>query len=285
MAADISAQMIKELRDITNVAMGKCKEALVEANGDLDTAIDILRKKGIAGAVKKEGREANEGMIGAAEGSDALALVEVNSETDFVANNDRFRKFVQEIAEEVVKTKPDSLDAFLKQPFSKDNKVTIDEYRATLVQSIGENIRIKRFLILPKTPDLSLGFYSHMGGKLVTVVAISGSNAESSLSKDIAMHVAAASPEYLNPEAVPEAIITREKEIAREQLKGKPANIIDNILKGKLNAYYDQVCLVNQKYIRDDALSITDLVNKRGKEVNKPLKVNNFIRWSLGQPA
>lgn len=283
--AEITAQMIKELRDRTNVAMGKCKEALVEANGDIETAVDLLRKKGIAGAVKKEGREANDGLIGAAESADALVLVEVNSETDFVANNDGFKKFVNEIAEELVKTKPASLEAFLKQPFSKDPKLTIDEYRATLVQSIGENIQIKRFLLIPKTSDMSIGLYSHLGGKLVTVVSISGSRDESSLSKDIAMHVAAASPEYLNPESVPEAIIDREKEIAREQLKGKPANIIDNILKGKLNAYFDQVCLLCQKYIRDDSLSITDLVNKRGKEVNKPLKVNNFIRWSLGQSA
>jgi elongation factor Ts len=281
--AEISAQMIKELRDRTNVAMGKCKEALVEANGDMEAAIDILRKKGIAGAVKKEGREANEGMIGIGESNDAVAIVEVNSETDFVANNVQFRKFAADVAEEIAKTKPASLESFLQQKYSKDPSLTVDEFRATLIQSIGENIRIKRFLVIPKTNDISVGVYSHLGGKIVTAVEIEGSNQESSLSKDIAMHVAAASPEYLNPESVPESIITREKEIAREQLKGKPANIIDNILKGKLNAFYDQACLVNQKYIRDDSLSISELVNKRGKEVNKPLKVNNFIRWSLGQ--
>lgn len=281
--AEVSAQRIKELRDRTNVAMGKCKEALVEADGDMEKAIDILRKKGIAGAVKKEGREANEGMIASAESSDAIALVEVNSETDFVANNERFKKFASEIAEEIVKTKPASLEAFLSQKFSKDQSLTIDEYRATLIQSIGENIQIKRFMLLPKKSDLSIGVYSHLGGKLVTVVAIEGSKDESSLSKDIAMHVAAANPEYLNPESVPDPIISREKEIAREQLKGKPAHIIENILKGKLNAYFDQVCLVNQKYIRDDTLSINELVQRRGKEVNKPLKVNHFIRWSLGQ--
>ena len=283
--AEITAQMIKELRDRTNVAMGKCKEALVEAEGNMESAIDLLRKKGIAGAVKKEGREVNEGMIGSAESDDTVVLVEVNSETDFVANNERFRKFVHDIAEEVARTKPASLEAFLTQKFSKDPKLTIDEYRATLIQSIGENIQIRRFLLIPKAKDLSIGVYSHLGGKLVTVVMIGGSDKEASLSKDIAMHVAAASPEYLNPESVPETIIDREKDIAREQLKGKPANIIENILKGKLNAFYDQVCLVNQKYIRDDSLSIHELVQKRGKEVNAPLQVNRFIRWSLGQGA
>jgi elongation factor Ts len=281
--AEITAQMIKELRDRTNVAMGKCKEALVEAQGDMETAIDLLRKKGIAGAVKKEGREANEGMIRSAESGDTVALVEVNSETDFVANNERFRKFVADVAEEVAATKPASLESFLSQKFSKDPKLTIDEYRATLIQSIGENIQIRRFLLIPKNGDLSIGVYSHLGGKLVTVVSIGGSDKEISLSKDIAMHVAAASPEYLNPEGIPETIISREKEIAREQLKGKPENIVDNILKGKLNAFYDQVCLVNQKYIRDDSLSINQLVQKRGKEVDKALQLKSFIRWSVGQ--
>jgi elongation factor Ts len=279
----VTAAMIKELRDRTGVGMGKCKEALEEAHGDMELAIANLRKAGIASAVKKEGRATNEGMIAAAETPEAVALVEVNAETDFVVKNDKFQEFLKNVAEEAAKTLPASLEAFLGQKYSKDGSLTIDEYRSTIVQTIGENIQIRRVEIIRKSPEKSIGVYSHLGGKIVTLVEISGANGEEALAKDIAMHTAAAAPEYLSPEKVPAEVLAHEKEIAAAQMKGKPANMMDKIVEGKMNSFYDTVCLVRQKYIRDDSVSITELVDKKAKEIGKPLKVTSFARWVVGQ--
>ena len=281
--AQVTAAMIKELRERTGIGMGKCKEALDEANGDINLAIENLRKSGLAQAVKKEGRATNEGVISVAENSNAIAIVEVNAETDFVVKNDRFQDFLKSITEEIITTQPASLEAFLGQKYSKDNSLTIDEFRATIIQAIGENIQIRRLLLLPKTADKSVGVYSHLGGKIVTAVEIVGSSKQEDLAKGIAMHVAAAAPEYLAPENVPENIINTEKEIAREQVQGKPANIVDKIVEGKLSAYYDAACLTRQKYIRDDSLTIAELVSNKAKQDGGELKLSNFIRWAVGQ--
>ena len=278
----VTASMIKELRERTGVGMGKCKEALEEAKGDIELAISNLRKSGMASAVKKEGREAKEGMIAAAEKNDVIGIVEVNAETDFVVRNERFQQFLKDIAEEVAATNPESLEAFLKQKYSKEPSLTIDEYRATMVQAIGENIQIRRILTLKKDANHSIGIYSHLGGKILTAVTLTGANSEESLAKDIAMHVAAASPEYLNPEAVPQSIIANEQDIAKGQMQGKPANMIDKIVEGKLNAYYDSACLTRQKFIKNDSVSIAELVATRAKEIGKPLTLTSFIRWNVG---
>jgi elongation factor Ts len=263
--------------------MGKCKEALEEANGDMELAIDNLRKKGQASAVKVGGRQTNEGMIIAIEKDGVIAFVEVNAETDFVVRNDRFQSFLQNIAEEVAKTKPASLEAFNAQPYSKEAGLSIDQYRATIVQVIGENIVIRRIAFWEKSPSKSIGIYSHLGGKIVVGVEIEGSNKEEALAKDIAMHAAAAAPEFLSPEEVPHDIVEREKEIAKGQVAGKPANIIDKIVDGKLNAYYEGVCLAKQKYIRDDSMTIEQLVEKGSKDCGVPLKLKRFVRWAIGQ--
>lgn len=278
----VTASMIKELRERTGVGMGKCKEALEESKGDIELAISNLRKSGMASAVKKEGREAKEGMIAFAENNDVIGIVEVNAETDFVVRNERFQQFLKDIAEEVAATKPESLEAFLQQKYSKEPSLTIDEYRATMVQAIGENIQIRRILTLKKDASHSIGIYSHLGGKILTAVTLTGTNSEAALARDIAMHVAAASPEYLNPESVPQSIIANEQDIAKGQMVGKPANMIDKIVEGKLNAYYDTACLTRQKFIRNDAVSISELVATRAKEVGQPLTLTSFIRWNVG---
>lgn len=279
----ITAQMIKELRDRTGVGMGKCKEALEEAHGDMEKAIANLRKAGMATAVKKEGRETKEGMIGFAENGNTIALVEVNAETDFVVKNDRFHQFLENITQEVAKTNPSSLETFLQQKYSKEPNLTIDQYRATIVQTIGENIQIRRLKTFHKSNDRSIGLYSHSNGKIVTAIELSGSQSEQPLAKDIAMHTAAAAPEYLSPEKVPSEIIEKEKDIAKGQIQGKPANIVDKIVEGKINAYYDANCLTRQKFIKDDSMTINDLLSKRGKETGKPLILANYIRWTVGQ--
>lgn len=279
----ITPAMIKELRERTGVGMGKCKEALEESKGDMELAISNLRKAGVASAVKKEGRSTNEGMIGFVENAKILALVEVNAETDFVVRNARFQQFLINIAEEVAATNPKSLDDFKNQRFSKDSSLTIEEYRTTIVQAIGENIQIRRFQTFPKAANKSLGIYSHMGGKLVTMAEISGSDKEETLAKDIAMHIAAAAPEYLSEKDVPASVISHEKEIAKSQIKGKPDNVVEKIIEGKINAYYDTVCLSRQKYIKNDTITIADLVKETAKVKGTPLTLGSFLRWSVGQ--
>lgn len=280
----VTATLIKELRDRTGVGMGKCKEALENAKGDIETAIDDLRKAGLASAVKKEGRATNEGMIGFFEASNGIGVVEVNSETDFVSRNERFQQFVSDIAQEVAKSGINDISALLTHNMSLNGqKESVDHYRAGLVQTIGENIQIKRINAIPKDAHKSIGVYSHLGGKILTIVEISGANGHEALAKDIAMHVAAASPEYLSPEEVPADVIAREKEVAAGQVKDKPANIVDKIVEGKLNSFYDQSCLSRQKFIKDDQLSITQLVEKHAKASGKPLKLASFKRWNLGQ--
>ncbi len=282
MSQKVTAEMVKELRDRTGVSMGKCKEALDKASGDMNEAIDILRKAGMASAVKKEGRETNEGLIGAAEGAHAVALVEVNAETDFVTQNEKFKQFLKDVAQQAADSKPATLDALLAMPYSKDPSLTVDQYRALVMQSLGENIQIKRISILPKGQDLSIGLYSHMGGKIVVATILTGGSGNEALARDISMHVAAESPEYLRAEDVPAHIRAKEEEIARSQVQGKPANIIDKIIEGKVKAFCDEVCLVCQKYVKDNTMTIAQLLEKESKRLNKQIDIQAFHRWKIG---
>lgn len=279
----VTPQKLKELRERTGVGMGKCKEALTAANGDIEQAIANLRKAGMASAVKKESRETNEGVIALAENDQFVALVEVNAETDFVVKNDRFQEFTQTLASMVCEMQPESLEAFLSAPTKQDPQLTVDQYRATIVQSLGENIQIKRFELFPKKADASLAIYSHSGGKLVTVVEIQGSSDELALAKDIAMHVAAEAPEYISKDEVPQRVIDHEKEIAGAQIKNKPAEILEKILVGKLEAYFKQVCLLYQPFVKDTSVTVEKLVESRAKECGKSLKLAQFLRWRVGQ--
>ena len=210
---DITADMIKDLRERTGVAMGKCKEALVLAEGDLEKAVDILRKAGMAAGVKKEGREAKEGVILTGEDKSTLVIAEANTETDFVAKNDRFKHFLHDVVHQALETKPANLEALLAQPYSKDKSVTIDQYRNLVIQALGENIQLRRVEIVHKYPDSSYGIYSHMGGKLVVVVEVQGMAGQEAIAKEIAMHAAAENPEYLKPEEIPAHVREREEEI------------------------------------------------------------------------
>jgi elongation factor Ts len=278
----VTAEMIKELREVTGVSMSKCKEALVESAGDMQKAIDYLRKAGIASAVKKEGRETKEGLIGFAETHDVLAIVEANAETDFVVQNQRFRAFLQDICEQAAKTKPASLEAFVDQVYDKDKSLTIDQYRNLVIQALGENIQIKRLEIIPKDHNCSFGIYSHMGGKLVTVVEMKGKG-EQSIAKEIAMHIAAENPDYVNPEDVPNSVKEREEEIARAQVKGKPENVVEKIVAGKVKAYCDQFCLTCQKFIKNPEITVAQYVGQRAKDTKADLSIRRFWRWRVGQ--
>jgi len=277
----VTPKMVQELRERTGVGMSKCKEALDLADGDLEKAIEILRKKGMAAAVKKEGREAKEGLIGVGESDRAVALVEVSAETDFAIQNEKFKRFLNDVALEAALCQEADLAAFLKKTYSKDASLTIDAFRALAVQSIGENIQIRRLILFTKNPEISLGVYSHMRGKIVSVVELSGGSGSEELARSIAMHIAAESPDYLRPEDVPSSLREKEEEIARSQIKNKPENIVLKIVDGKLKAFYDQVCLLNQKYIKDPTLTIEQLVAAEAKRAGKPLAIRRFIRWQV----
>lgn len=280
---DITAEMIKDLRERTGVGMGKCKEALVLSEGDMEKAIDILRKAGMASAVKKEGRETKEGLILTAEDKHVLVVLEANAETDFVTQNDRFKHFVHDCAKQALETKPKSLTEFNEQPYFKDKSITIDQYRNLVIQALGENIQLRRLQIIHKDPNRSYGIYSHMGGKLVVTVELDGAADQADIAKEIAMHVAAESPEYLRPEEIPADVIAREEEIARSQVVGKPENVIEKIVAGKLKAFADQACLIHQKYIKDSSVTVQQFLEICSKKVGKPLSIHCFLRWKVGQ--
>jgi elongation factor Ts len=280
---EITADMIRTLRERTGVGMGKCKEALVLAEGDLEKAIDILRKAGMAAGVKKEGREAKEGMILASESKDSLVIIEANVETDFVAQNDRFKDFIQDCAQQALETKPQSLAEFVAQPYAKDKSITIDQYCNLVIQAFAENIQIRRMELVHKHANSSYGIYSHMGGNLVVVVEIEGATDQADTAKEIAMHVAAENPDYLRAEEIPAPVFAREEEIARSQVKGKPENIVEKIMAGKMKAFVDQVCLVQQKYVKDNSLTVQEYLDSCAKKLGKPLAIRCFWRWKVGQ--
>ena len=267
----ISMETIKKLREISGAGMLDCQKALKEASNDMDKAIEILRKSGIAKAAKREGREAYEGVIKIAVNDEKTEayIVELNAETDFVVRSDKFQEFADKILELIKKKRPASRDELLALP--ADNGTARDSLD-NLSGVIGEKLDIKRFAIL-KTEG-TVGAYSHMGGKIGALVAID-KRGEDNLAYELAMQVAAANPKYLAPKDIPEDELNKEKEIYKEQLEkeGKPENIIDKIILGKLNKYYEEVALLKQEYIKDD--------KKRIEEILGEAKIEKFIRYSL----
>lgn len=278
MTTEISAKTIAELRKRTGVGIDKCKKALEEAGGDIEAAIEHLRKTGLASAVKKADRETKEGKIEFFETPEAVACVTINSETDFVAKNEEFLSFAKEVAKVAAEKKLASLEALLQAP--ADTAPTVEDLRIAMVQKIGENIQIKKVDLFLKTPTLSIGVYSH-GGKVVTVVQIEGSPNVQDLAKDVAMHVAAAMPEYLLPENVPQELIEKETDVAAAQIAGKPDHVKEKILEGKIAAFCNAICLVKQQFIKDDSLSIEALLEKHSKEAGSPLKIVAFERLTV----
>jgi elongation factor Ts len=279
MMAQITGEMITKLREHTGVGIAKCKEALVLAQGDHEEAINILRKQGMGAGAKKADREAKEGSVYVAEDASTIVMIEGNAETDFVANNQMFKDFLRDIAEQALKTKPATLEELVAQIYHKDKSVTVEAKRNIVIQTLGENILLRKLQLIHKRPNSSYGYYSHMGGKLVVLVEIEGATDQAALCKDVAMHAAAASPEYIRPEEVPAQILAQEEEIVRTQVKDKPPAVLDKIVQGKIKAYCDQVCLNNQKYIKDDSMTVQQFVEKQGKS----LSIRCFWRMKVGQ--
>ncbi len=275
--ATISASVVKDLREKTGVGMMEAKKALEEADGDFEKAVDILRKKGLSAAAKKAARVASEGIIASSIQNDGKtgALIEVNSETDFVAKNDEFQKFAKGLAEIVASTPPADVAALSQMTINGEN---VEARRNGLVQKIGENISIRRFVIYQTEGRIAV--YLH-GGRIGVMVDYAGGDEQ--LGKDIAMHIAAANPQFLSRERVPADALQRERAVYEAQAKesGKPAAVISKIVDGKLEKFYTDTCLMEQIYIKDPdgKLKIKDVLKKAGSNV----AISRFVRFQLGE--
>ncbi len=279
MAEMITAAMVQELREATNVGMMECKRALVEAGGDKDKAIKLLRERGMAVAAKKATRAANQGLIGSFVKPDGSAgsLIEVNCETDFVARNASFQAFVKELSAEAA-----GVEGSLAQQAAA--RVTAK------VAEIGENIIVKRNLRFVRQEPGWVQSYIHLGGKVGVLVelgcgkaATAAAPAFQELAKDITLHIAAASPRFLCRQEVPADAVAAEREIYAKQVEGKPAQIVDKIVDGKMNKFYQQICLVEQIFVRDQETVIARLLEAKGKELGDTLTIRRFARYQLGE--
>ena len=269
--AQITAALVKELREITGAGMMDCKKALVECEGDKDKAIDYLREKGIAKAAKKAGRIASEGVVAAASDGKTACIVEINSETDFVAKNENFLALVKKIAEHIVACKPADMDAL--NASQMDGK-TVAEVMTEAVASIGEKLSLRRFEVYT-TEDGQLATYIHMGGKIGVIVELSGG--DKTLGKDVAMQIAAAKPQCIGREDVDQEALAHEREVLRKQAleEGKPEKIVEKMVDGRINKYYKEVCLVEQEFVKDSDKTIKDVLG--GVEVRR------FARFEMGE--
>ena len=272
----VTAALVKELRARTGAGMMDCKKVLTETDGDLEKASELLRERGIAKAAKKSGRVAAEGMVEAyisEDGKDG-AIVEVNSETDFVAKNQEFRTFVMDIAKQVVKNNPKTVEDLLQEPAIFEEGKTVNEALIGKIATIGENISIRRFARFETTDGL-IEKYIHGDGKIAVLVNMTSGNKE--LAKDVCMQIAAARPEFVSREQVPAERLEKEKEILKAQTmnEGKPEAIAEKIVMGRINKFYEEICLVDQEFVKDPSQKVSNIL--------KDAKVLEFARFETGE--
>ena len=283
----ISASDVKKLRDQTGAGMMDCKNALEAANGNVEEAVTILRKKGLATAAKKAGRATSEGLIGHSLSPDHATgtLVEVNCESDFVARTDDFQQLVQDALAEIEKAGDRATDAWLLDPNGP-----VQQRVAAAIAKLGENMAAPRFVRY--AGQGYVGQYIHMGGKIGVQVEFTGATPAiaareefTTLVKEIAMQIAAASPQFVSREAIPAVTLDKEREIYRSQMKdsGKPANVIDKIVEGKLGSYYSQFVLPDQPSIRDPKMSVRDVIAAASKSLGAPVTITRFARLKVGE--
>lgn len=275
----ITTSMIKELRDATSLGIADCKNALTETNGDFDGAIKILREKGAAVAAKRASKDAKEGVVTSIVSEDAqrAAMIEINCETDFVTRNEDFQGFVAELRDEALNFETDAMAEGVASKVEDK------------MGSIGEKIQFRRNVKWIVEGTGSIASYIHMGGKVGVLIELSyekpetiGNPVYQELAKDLTLHVAAAAPEYLTRDEVPSELVEAEKGIFRKQLEGKPENIMDNILKGKINKYFSQICFVEQGFVKEDKVSITNLIAEKSKAIGDTISIKRYVRYQLG---
>ena len=272
--AKITAAQVKELRDKTGVGMMDAKKALVATEGDMEKAIDFLREKGMAKAAKKSDRIAAEGLADVEVKGNVAAIVEVNAETDFVAQNDQFKALVKRLATLVAENKPADVEAALK--ISTD-KGTVNDEIIEATQVIGEKITLRRFELVEKADNENFGAYLHMGGKIASVIVVEG--ADEATAKDVAMHVAAINPKYVNRDQVPAEELAHEREVLTEEAKneGKPEKIIEKMVEGRLNKFLAEIALDDQEFVKDPDQTVAKFVASKGG------KVKSFVRYEVGE--
>ncbi|RJO63896.1 MAG: elongation factor Ts [Myxococcales bacterium] len=288
--AEISAALVKELREKTGAGMMDCKKALAEAGGNLEAAVDWLRKKGLAAAAKKAGRVAAEGLVALAVESGRGALVEVNSETDFVARNETFQSFAANVAKLALKSGGD-LERLKAAAYPGTGRTVADEL-THMISTIGENMNLRRVAIL-EAPRGMVGSYIHNAvapglGKIGVLVAIESAAAADKLegiAKQLAMHVAAANPQAVSREGLDAAAVERERAVLADQARasGKPEDIIAKMVEGRLRKYYEEVCLVDQMFVIDGESRVAQAIERAAKAAGQPITVKGFARFALGE--
>ncbi len=288
--AQITAGLVKELREKTGAGMMDCKKALTENDGNLEEAVDWLRKKGLAAAAKKAGRVASQGLVGFAVDGTRGAVVEVNSETDFVARNDTFQDFVRNVAAIALDAGGD-MDAIMAHAYP-DTGRNVEEELTQLIATIGENMSIRRAQVV-EVAQGALGAYMHSAageglGKIGVLVGLESSADAAKLAdigKQVAMHVAAANPQAVSRDDVDQAALDRERAILADQAKasGKPDNIIEKMVEGRLRKYYEEVCLLEQTYVIDGETKVGKAVEQAGKDAGGDIAVKGFVRFALGE--
>ena len=272
----ITAQMVKELREKTGAGMMDCKKALTEANGDMEKAIDILREKGIAKAAKKADRIAAEGITKVVTEGNTAVILEVNAETDFVAKNEQFLTLVDEIAKHILKNKPATVEEALEQKMESGE--TLGEHLNTAISKIGENLSLRRFEVVTKEDNAAFGAYQHLGGRISVLTVLEGTTDEA-IAKDVAMHVAALNPKYVDESQVPQAEIDREREILKQQAlnEGKPEAIVEKMVVGRLKKFFKDICLVDQEFVKNPDVTVGAYVKSNNATIKE------FVRYEVGE--
>ncbi|MBV8829948.1 MAG: elongation factor Ts [Acidobacteriaceae bacterium] len=307
--AEISAQLVKQLRDITGAGMMECKKALQATNGDINAAVDELRKQGIGSASKKEGRATKQGLISAyisANGKQGV-LVEVNCESDFVARTEDFQTLTADVAAHIAETKPKYVraeqvtaaerenfkqhEALYEQKFVRDESTTIGDLVRTKIAKLGENIAVSRFVLYDLNGNGAVGNYVHTGSQIGVLLEVHTDKQEitakdefKTLVRDIAMQIAAASPQFVSKENVPRELLDKERAIQRERAlgEGKPEKMVDKIAEGRMSKFYEEVCLMEQPFIRENTISVADLMRTVSGKLGGTVSVARFVRFKVG---
>ena len=307
--AEISAQLVKQLRDRTGAGMMECKRALVEANGDLDEAEVVLRKRGITSASKKESRSTKQGLISVHISDDGKqgVMVEVNCESDFVARTEDFQSLAADVAAHIAATKPRIVkleevteaerenfkehEALYTQKYTKDSTTTVGEMVKAKIAKLGENINVSRFIIFEVSGNGTIGSYIHAGAQIGVLLEVGTATSEiaakpefKTLVRDIAMQVAAAHPQFVSREDVPADVLKKEREIQRERAltEGKPEKMVDKIAEGHMAKFYEEICLLEQPFIKENTVSVSELIKAAASKMGGAIQIARFARYKVG---
>jgi elongation factor Ts len=274
--ATITAQMVKELREKTGAGMMDCKKALTQTDGDMEKAIDFLREKGMASAAKKADRIAAEGLTSVVVNGNEAVIIEVNAETDFVAKNEAFQTLVKELAEHLLAAKPADVDAALASTMA--NGATVADHISAAIAKIGEKMNLRRFEVKTKTDNDAFGAYLHMGGRIGVLTVLEGTT-DADAAKDVSMHIAALNPKYVSRDQVSAEEVEHEREVLTQQAlnEGKPENIVVKMVEGRLGKYFEDICLLDQAFVKDSDQKVRKFVESKGATVRE------FVRYEVGE--